>query len=111
MTAKTMDETTFDQIARDELAVVEEWFDDVDPDDIEITTSDGVLTLLFRNGVRVVINSHRAARQIWMAAVATAWHFDFREQDARWHDSKTGAELRDTLSGVIHEQLGLQVPG
>lgn len=106
-----MDETTFDRIARDELGRLEEWFDDVDPDDIEITTSDGVLTLVLRNGVRVVINSHRAARQIWMAAVATAWHFDFRDDDARWHDSKTDAELRDTLTRVIHEQLGLTVPG
>ena len=106
-----MDETTFDRMARDELDLVEAWFDDVDPDDVEITTSDGVLTLFLRDGARVVINSHRAAGQIWMAAVATAWHFDYQAGDGRWHDSKTGAELRETLSGVIRDHLALTVPG
>ncbi len=70
------DEATFDKIGRAELAYLEEQLADVDPDDIEISSSDGMLTLALRDGVRVVINTHRAARQIWMAAVASAWHFD-----------------------------------
>ena len=104
-----MDEKTFDTIARDELARIEDALEDVDPDDIEVSTSDGVVTLTLRNGVRVVLNSHRAARQIWMAAVASAWHFDYRTDDGRWHDSKTGVELHSTLSGLISEHIGVDV--
>ena len=36
----------------------------------------GELRLDLRDGTKIVINSHRAARQIWMAADRTAWHFD-----------------------------------
>lgn len=106
-----MDEATFDKVGRAELVYIEEKLADVDPDDIEITSSDGVLTLALRDGVRVVINTHRAARQIWMAAVASAWHFDPPRLDdaaARWR-TPTGDELRATITRVIRERLGLSV--
>jgi CyaY protein len=105
------DEATFDKMGRAELAYIEEALADVDPDDIEISTSDGVLTLSLRDGVRVVINTHRAARQIWMAAVASAWHFDPPRADdpaGRWRTA-TGDELRATLRTVIQERIGLSV--
>lgn len=103
-----MDEASFDQVARDELHALESAFADVDPDDVEITTSDGVLRLELRDGTRIVINSHRAARQIWMAAVASAWHFD-PSGDGTWRASKTGEELRPTLARLLQERIGLAV--
>ncbi len=104
-----MNEAKFDELARAELAHLEDGLDAIDPDELEVSTSDGVLTLNFRTGVRAVINSHRAARQIWMAAVASAWHFDYRADVHGWHDSKTGVELRETLAGLIREHLGIEV--
>jgi CyaY protein len=101
-----MDESSFDQVARDELRHLEDALAGVDPDDVEVSTSDGVLRLDLRDGTRVVINSHRAARQIWMAAVSTAWHFD-PTADGRWLASRTGDELRATISRVVHERIGL----
>lgn len=103
------DEATFDKLGRAELAYIEEQLADVDPDDIEISSSDGVLTLSLRDGVRVVINTHRAARQIWMAAVASAWHFDPPRPDdpsGLWR-TPTGDELRTTVKSVIQERIGL----
>lgn len=105
------DEAVFDKLGREELAYLEESLADVDPDDIEISVSDGVLTLSLRDGVRVVINTHRAARQIWMAAVASAWHFDPPrpdDPDGRWR-TPSGQELRATVKSVIHERIGLTV--
>jgi len=61
-----------------------------------------------RDGTRIVINSHRAARQIWMAAVSTAWHFDPAGEGV-WRASRTGEELRPTLSRLLHERIGLTV--
>jgi CyaY protein len=101
-----MDDASFDRVAREELHDIENAFADVDPDDVEVSTSDGVLRLDLRDGTRIVINSHRAARQIWMAAVATAWHFD-PSTDGAWRASKTGEELRPTLARVIRERTGL----
>lgn len=105
-----MDELTFEKIARTELSYIEDQLFDVDPDEVEVSSSDGVLTLELRDGVRVVVNSHRAARQIWMAAVASAWHFDFDARDQRWRTPGTPAhELRATLRRVIKERIGLDV--
>lgn len=109
--ATAMDEPTFDRRGRDELSYLEEKLDGVDPDDIDIATSDGVLTLTLRDGVRVVINTHRAARQIWMAAVASAWHFDppaEGDPEQSWR-TPDGQELRSTLRSVIRQRIGLEV--
>jgi CyaY protein len=103
-----VDDKTFDTLARDELRELEDRLADVDPDDIEVSTSDGILRLDLRDGTKIVINSHRAARQIWMAAVASAWHFD-PGADGRWTASKTGDELRATVTRVVKERIGLEL--
>lgn len=103
-----MDDEEFDRIAREELSHLEDSFAEVDPDECEVSTSDGVLKLALRDGTRVVINSHRAARQIWMAAVSTAWHFDPIEPTT-WRASKTNEELRPTLAKLLRERIGLDV--
>lgn len=103
-----MDDASFDRAARDELHALENAFSEIDPDDVEVSTSDGVLRLDLRDGTRIVINSHRAARQIWMAAVASAWHFD-PSGDGSWRASRTGEELRPTLARLLRERIGLSV--
>jgi CyaY protein len=103
-----MEESQFDELGRDELAEIEDALDSVDPDDVEASSSDGVLTLELRDGVKIVINTHRAARQIWMAGVASAWKFDYVEADSCWRTA-AGEELRDTVEHVIKERLGLEV--
>ena len=105
-----MDETTFDTIGRAELSHIEEVLDEVDPDDIDVSSSDGVLRLTLRDGVQVVINTHRAARQIWMAAVASAWHFNPpAEPGGPWRTAE-GDELRATLGSVVKQRIGLEIP-
>jgi CyaY protein len=103
-----MDDESFDRVARDELHALENAFTDVDPDDVEVSVSDGVLRLDLRDGTRIVINAHRAARQIWMAAVASAWHFDPADGGG-WLASRTGEALRPTLARLLHDRLGLSV--
>jgi CyaY protein len=104
-----MDDTEFDHAARDELRSIEDALADIDPDDVEVSTTDGVLRLDLRDGTRVVINSHRAARQIWMAAVSSAWHFDPVDNGV-WRTPKTGEELRPTLVRLVKERIGLDLP-
>jgi CyaY protein len=103
-----MDEASFDQVARDELHRIEDALSEIDPDDVEVSTSDGVLRLDLRDGTRIVINSHRAARQIWMAAIASAWHFD-PQSDGTWRAGRTGDELHATLSRLVKERIGLEL--
>jgi CyaY protein len=108
-----MDDAEFDRIARDELRNLEDACSEVDPDDVEVTSSDGVLKLDLRDGTRIVINSHRAARQIWMAAISSAWHFDPVDPSGggpTWRASKSGEELRSTLAKLVRERIGLTLP-
>jgi iron-sulfur cluster assembly protein CyaY len=101
-----MDEAAFDHAAREELRHIEDALGDVDPDQVEVSVSDGVLRLDLRDGTRIVINSHRAARQIWMAAIASAWHFD-PAPDGTWVAPKTGDELRTTVTRLVRERIGI----
>ena len=104
-----MDEAEFDRVARDELHHLEDALSELDPDICEVSSSDGVLKLDLKDGTRVVINSHRAARQIWMAAVSTAWHFDPPAGKGDWHATRTDENLRPTLAKLLHERIGLAV--
>jgi len=104
-----MDEAEFDRRASEELHSLEDAFADIDPDDVEVSSSDGVLKLDLRDGTKIVINSHRAARQIWMAAIASAWHFD-PDADGRWRAPKSGEELRPTLVRIVRERIGVALP-
>ena len=97
------DEQAFDAVADRELHALEKALDDVDG--LEVDLQSGVLTLEFSDGVKYVVNSHRAARQIWMAAERSAWHFD-HAADGRWTASKSGEELWATLQGALGRKLG-----
>jgi CyaY protein len=101
-----MDDAEFDHVSRDELRHLEDSFESIDPDDADVSTSDGVLRIDLRDGTRIVINSHRAARQIWMAAISSAWHFD-PVGGGVWRAPKTGEELRPTLAKLLHDRLGI----
>ena len=87
----------------------------VDEGDVEVELSMGILSIEFGDGTKFVVNSHRAARQIWMAADHAAWHFDLAEpgdgeSGARWVASKTGEELHATLAATIGKRLGRTIP-
>jgi iron-sulfur cluster assembly protein CyaY len=97
-------EQKFEQRADETLRALDRALADVDGTEVDLES--GILTIEFGDTTKYVINSHRAARQIWMAAERNAWHFDYREEDARWIASKTGDELWQAIDGVIARKLG-----
>lgn len=74
----------------------------------EIELSMGILSIEFPDGAKYIINSHRAAGQIWMAAERSAWHFD-PTADGRWVASKSGDEMWAAVAGVLTKKLGKEV--
>ncbi len=96
----------FDQIADGELRHLERALGELDPDECEAELSQGVLTLTLGDDSKVIINSHHAAGEIWMAAFRQAWHFAPREEGGHvvWRTDK--AELRSTLERLLTEKLG-----
>ncbi len=104
-----IDDARFDQLAERTLGALVSALDL--EDGVEAELSMGVLTISFdAGGPPFVVNSHRAARQIWMAADRTAWHFDPDDDGARWLASKPPRdELRDALSAALSRRLARPV--
>lgn len=102
--ATDLTEEQFEQRADLELHALEKAMSDLGLD-LEIELSMGILSIEPPSGTSYVINSHRAAKQIWMAAERTAWHFD-PMPDGRWVAAKSGDELWSTLARVLGDKLG-----
>lgn len=102
-----LDERAFDDVAERTLALLETALGEVEGLDVDLES--GILTVEFADGVRYVVNSHRAARQIWMACGARAWHFDVDAASGTWTASKSGDELWSTLGEQLSNKLGRAV--
>ncbi len=89
------------------LEHIEATLADCEHDSLDVELAGDVLTLVFADGTRYVINAHSAARQIWMAADKSAWHFDW--DGARWVAGRTGDELMSTLANVVSHKLGTRI--
>ncbi len=102
-----LDEAGFESAADATLLALQKRLDGLALD-AEIELAMGILSIEFADGTKYIINSHRAAKQIWMAAERSAWHFD-PTSDGRWIASKSGDELRHALGGAIARKLGVRV--
>ncbi len=76
--------------------------------DAEVELSMGILSIEFPDGTKYVVNSHRAAKQIWMAAEREAWHFD-PTPTGSWVAAKSGADFVGTLTKVLSKKAGSPV--
>jgi CyaY protein len=98
-------EAEYERRAQPELLALVHALDAIDSDALEAELSSDILSLEFSDGAKYVLNSHRAARQIWMAAERAAWHFDWQPQLEQWVAQKTGDELWSTLARILSEKL------
>lgn len=104
MATEILSEQAFESVADDTLHRLEGELSELDG--MEVSLEMGILTLEFPDGDKYVVNSHRAARQIWMAAERSAWHFDYHPDARRWIAPKNGDELVETLAAVTSRKLG-----
>ncbi len=104
-----MDEKQFTLLADQCLGRVAGWLEDFDPDELDFSTTDGVVTLEFPDGQRFVLNRQAAADQIWYAAGASAWHYDWDAEQSSWKDDRDGHALEENLARTVSEKLGRSV--
>src|SRR5262249_19420425 len=55
-----------------------------DEEELDVTSSDGLVTVEFEDGSRLVLNRQSAAHQMWLAAGARAWHYGWDVARASW---------------------------
>jgi CyaY protein len=120
MNPREQEDHAFDQLAERQLKRLERALISYDPDELEAEKAGDVLNItLFAEtpqSCKIVINRHRAARQIWMSAQRRAWHFDPRtgaSGDTTWHTTAHGHDeelittLESTLSSVLKRPIKL----
>jgi CyaY protein len=106
MTPLALSESDYDSLAQPELQRLIASLDAINSDDLEAELASDILTIEFADGTRYVLNSHRAARQIWLSAERSAWHFDFQAAKSAWIAAKTGDELWATVTRLVASKLG-----
>ena len=105
-----MDEREFEKRAADAWKRVLDLFEGIDPDDADVEQAGDVIRIDYRDGSRVVLNTQRPARQLWLAGGQTAWHFSFDPEKAAWFDDKGRGELYATLSQLTEKAIGQKLP-
>lgn len=103
-----MDEQEYRRVVDAALGRISRWVDGLDQDEIDFTSGDGLLTLEFADGTRYVLNRQTAARQLWFAAGARAWHY--RWDGTRWVDDRDGHALDAHVADVVADKVGHRLP-
>ena len=104
--ATSIDEARFRQLSDETLAHFVDWLAAFDPDELDFREADGVLTLEFGDGARFVLNRQAGNGQMWYAAGARAWHYDWDLARRTWHDDRDGHELAGNVARTVAEKLG-----
>jgi CyaY protein len=102
-------EEEYVQRAAVELKQLLHALDELGDDAVEAELANDILTIELGSEPPIVINSHRAARQIWMAADRSAWHFDWNESAGHWVAPKNGDELWGTVGLRLGHRLGRSI--
>lgn len=84
--------------------------DAADPDVVECdATGDMVTITASKSGEKVVVNTQRAVRQIWVAGMGVGVHFSLGE-DGRWLDDKQkGLELLGWIAECVEAASGQRI--
>ena len=103
-----MDGSEYARAADTCLNRIADWLADVE--DLDLVTRDGLVEIEFDDGVRYVVNRQGAAKQMWLAASARAWHYDLDQATGEWLDDRDRHRLRDRLVEVVSTKLGRRLP-
>ncbi len=99
-----MDPKEYYRAAQACLERVARWLDQFE--DVDTTSGDGIVTMEFEDGARFVLNRQSAASQIWFAAGARAWHYNWDPLEEAWVDDRDNHALDARIAEVVGEKLG-----
>ncbi len=99
-----MNESEFIDLADNTIEAIQTAIDECGAD-IDYDEVGGVLTLEFDNGSKIIFSKQTPLKQLWMAAKAGGFHFNYDEAGQRWVcDSGDNEELYAMLSRLATEQ-------
>jgi len=74
-------------------------------EDLEMDLVDGVLTVTFDDGGKIIINRQEATEQIWVASPLGPAHFNFDAAENQWVNDRSGESLTGTLERAFSEKM------
>jgi CyaY protein len=77
--------------------------------DLDMDIIDGVLTIEFDDGGKVILNRQEAASQIWLASPEGTAHFGYDPNKDAWLNDRTGESLTGTLNRVLSAGTGEEI--
>ena len=96
-----MDESTYNSRVATAFKRISKALDDTDPDLFDVVATPDMVTIVhLPSGERVIVNTQRVIKQIWVAGQGQGIHFHFH--DPNWVDDKAkGLELFSWVSQCI----------
>ncbi|PIE24931.1 MAG: iron donor protein CyaY [Planctomycetota bacterium] len=105
-----MNEQEFKNLATQCLQRVEDWAEDFEPEEMDYEPMDGLIKLEFPGSKCFVLNRQAGNYQMWYAAGAHAWHYDWDPESGAWLNDRDGHNLFDCVRATVAEKLGREVP-
>lgn len=108
-----MTEAEFHQQLDDILDRLEEAVEaaaDAADDDVDCDQSGGVLTMTFGDGSCMNLSRQAATRQLWLAARAGGFHFQYSSATDDWRCTRSGIEIKQLVRESMASQAGFDLP-
>ena len=84
---------------------LDEYEDDIDYD----LTPDKLLLNFESSGKKIVINTQRSIKEIWLPGNSRAWHFQFLSDQDIWFARAEQEEFFNCLARMLSENIGQPV--
>ena len=102
-----MTESEFNQLVDQTMEDIELALDEVD-DDLDYELGGGVLTVTFENGTSLVFSRQPPARQLWLAARAGGFHYEYDDAVGDWRNTRDGSLFRPFVVEQMLQQGGIE---
>lgn len=105
-----LDEKEYLTLADKTFRKIADAFENIDGEDADLEPKGDVLTIRYKDGSRMVINTQRPTRQIWVSAQSRGWHFTYDSNASKWLDDKgSGTELFELIAKTTLDATGLKL--
>ncbi|HZC45973.1 MAG TPA: iron donor protein CyaY [Candidatus Acidoferrum sp.] len=84
-----MDDNEFRERSDTALSKVAKWLEDLDPDEVDYTTADGVVTIEFAGGAKFILSRQSQMKQMWLAAGSHGFHYNWTTRAVRGSTTRT----------------------
>lgn len=98
-----MNDSQYHQMVDELLIKLEEALDECAVD-IDYESASGILTLIFPDNSKIIINKQSPLQQIWVATKFNGHHFNY--QGEIWIDERTDAEFWSFMDEAASKQAG-----